>query len=202
MRRLLAAVTFCAVCLGGAPAVAGPGLAGQMSRDLVREVVRFNIRLASRTAPLLLTGLATGLFVSKARGAPRRSAEAPPAAPEGQGPRPAPSTLVVRQRKGRRFVKVSDIDAIRAADDYCELVLKSGERLLHDATLTALADDLPATFHRVHRSAIVNLQRVQTLRRRANSGHELVCLCGETLPVGRAYLSQTRLALAGRAPSG
>lgn len=99
-------------------------------------------------------------------------------------------------------MKVSDIDAIRAADDYCELVLKSGERLLHDATLTALADDLPATFHRVHRSAIVNLQRVQTLRRRANSGHELVCLCGETLPVGRAYLSQTRLALAGRAPSG
>ncbi len=107
----------------------------------------------------------------------------------------ADEILAVKVRNGKRLVQLSDIDAIRAADDYCELVLNRGDRLLHSATLEALARELPATFRRVHRSVIVNLERIEVLRRRPSGGYEILTKTGEVLPVGRQYLAGARAAV-------
>jgi two-component system, LytTR family, response regulator LytT len=101
-------------------------------------------------------------------------------------------TLAVRVRKGWRFVRLTDIEHVRAADDYCELVLSSGERLLHAVTLERLSKLLPPSFKRVHRGAIVNLQRLDRLRRRGSGGYEAVTAAGDAVPVGRSYLEDLR----------
>jgi two-component system response regulator LytT len=103
-------------------------------------------------------------------------------------------TLAVRVRNGWRFVRLAEIDHVRAADDYCELVLEGGERLLHSASLDRLARDLPPAFRRVHRSAIANFERVSTVRRRASGAYEILTQANSPLPVGRAYLAQLRTA--------
>jgi two-component system LytT family response regulator len=46
---------------------------------------------------------------------------------------------------------------------------------------------LPQRFARVHRSRIVNLERVTELRARGNGEYELVLRDGTSFKVGRAY---------------
>jgi two-component system, LytTR family, response regulator len=68
-------------------------------------------------------------------------------------------------KDGRRFllVKVEDVDWIEAALNYVELHSR-GRSYLIRATLTELCETLdPAMFARIHRSTIVNLDRVKEI---------------------------------------
>lgn len=87
--------------------------------------------------------------------------------------RPTGPQLVVRSAGRTDLVPASTIIRLTGADDYVELVLASGDRLLHDARLDELERLLPASFLRIHRSHIVNtphIVRVLTL----SSGHRVV----------------------------
>ncbi|KPF75238.1 hypothetical protein IP78_13755 [Brevundimonas sp. AAP58] len=63
------------------------------------------------------------------------------------------------------LVLISDIVAITGADDYVELHLSSGRRLLHAARLDRLGERLPDHFVRIHRSSIANLAYAEALER-------------------------------------
>lgn len=65
----------------------------------------------------------------------------------------------VKTGPGRaRFLRVADLVAITSQDNYTELSLANGERVLVRQTLAAWEQRLPAThFLRVHRQTIVNL---------------------------------------------
>jgi len=63
------------------------------------------------------------------------------------------------------LVAISDIVAVTGADDYVELHLSNGRRLLHAARLDRLGDILPSQFLRVHRSSIANLAYAAALER-------------------------------------
>jgi len=105
-----------------------------------------------------------------------------------------PDRLTVASTRGVELVPLIDILAVVGADDYVELRLTGGRRLLHTARLDRLETRLPRGFQRTHRSVIVNLAHVQRLDRDGDRWR-LHMSAGPPLPVSRSRLSTLRDAL-------
>jgi two-component system LytT family response regulator len=95
------------------------------------------------------------------------------------------SRIVVKMAGHVRFVRVEELDWIEAAD-YCAK-LHSGDKVhVIRESLQALEQRLdPARFFRVHRSAIVNLDRVRELQPDPRGEHLVVLQNGTRLKLSR-----------------
>jgi two-component system LytT family response regulator len=96
---------------------------------------------------------------------------------------------------GRAYaVRVEDVETIAAADHYVELRTKLDAHLLREP-LSALERRLdPARFVRVHRSTIVNVDRVKELRPALHGEFVVVLASGRSVHCSRTYAaSLTRL---------
>jgi DNA-binding LytR/AlgR family response regulator len=92
-------------------------------------------------------------------------------------------------------VQLQDVDWIEAEGDYVSLHTVNRTYLLKN-TMASLQEQLdPSTFARVHRSAIVNLSRVERVYRRGRRSISLVLATGQTVAVGPSYASVTLEAL-------
>jgi two-component system LytT family response regulator len=92
-------------------------------------------------------------------------------------------------RDGRRFLllKAEEIDWIEAASNYVELHARGHSYLLR-MTLTELHESLdPATFARIHRSTIVNLDRIQEIALGEGGDFIVRLQDGSTLRLSRGY---------------
>ncbi len=88
------------------------------------------------------------------------------------------------------FLKVSEIDWIEAADYYACLHVGSKSHLLR-RSLAELEDDLdPNMFCRVHRSGIVNLERVRGLKLGEDGEYEVLLEDGARVRLSRRYRRQ------------
>lgn len=105
-----------------------------------------------------------------------------------------PNCLAVASSRGVQLVPIADIVAVVGADDYVELRLTNGRRMLHAARLDRLEADLPPTFVRTHRSVIANLAHVVGMERQGGQGR-LLMHDGAPLPISRKRLSAVRDAL-------
>lgn len=97
------------------------------------------------------------------------------------------------------FVKISEIDWIGAADYYACLHVGSRTHLLR-RSMAELEQELdPATFCRIHRSAIVNLDRVRGLKLREDGEYEVLLENGVRLRLSRRYRKplQSRMGVRG-----
>ncbi|MFB6271823.1 MAG: LytR/AlgR family response regulator transcription factor [Salinibacter sp.] len=73
-----------------------------------------------------------------------------------------------------RFIRIREIVFIEAAGNYTELHLADDDTVLASATLAEWTDRLPdAHFVHIHRSTIVNVDRVVHVKRAANRTHEV-----------------------------
>jgi two-component system LytT family response regulator len=85
------------------------------------------------------------------------------------------------------FLPTADIDWIEAADYYASLHVGPKTHLLR-RSMNDLESDLdPAQFCRIHRSTIVNLDRVRELRFDSDAEYELVLADGTQLRLSRRY---------------
>jgi DNA-binding LytR/AlgR family response regulator len=101
----------------------------------------------------------------------------------------APRRLIVRASGRVDVVDLYSIVRISGADDYCEILLANGGRLLSDRRLAAMEEALPAkTFLRVHRSYVVNLRHVEAVELRG-ARPTLRHKGGAVTPVSRRRLS-------------
>jgi two-component system LytT family response regulator len=116
-------------------------------------------------------------------------------APGGEAPR-----IVVRDRGRIDLVPIRDIDYVDAAGHY--ICLHVGRKVhLMRMSLAELEGQLdPARFARVHRSAIVQLDRVEALAQRRNGDLDLTLRGGAALTVSRTYAAALRARL--RLPAG
>lgn len=105
-----------------------------------------------------------------------------------------PNCLTVASSRGVERVPLVDVLAVVGADDYVELRLTNGRRLLHAARLDRLEADLPPGFLRVHRSVIANLAHVRGFERHSGRGR-LLMQEGAPLPISRNRLPAVREAL-------
>lgn len=104
---------------------------------------------------------------------------------DGERPDPPEGMLMVGTPGGERLLRPDEIDRIEAADYYAS-IHAGPERYLLRESLTSLMKRLPQPpFLRVHRSAIVNLARVDRFVPAAGGGGQLVLRDGSRVPVSR-----------------
>lgn len=110
-----------------------------------------------------------------------------------------PDRLLVRDSRGASLIPVDQIDWIEAQGNYCR-IHAAGARHLVRKTLSSLLQELsPRGFLRVHRSKIVNAERVQRVEFAAGRVR-LVLHDGSVLTGGRAYGAEVRRLLGGSSP--
>ena len=95
--------------------------------------------------------------------------------------------LMVRERDTIKFVRVEDIDWLEGAGNYVRVHAGDSSHLIR-ATLSGLGDRLdPTTFVRIHRSTIVNVERIREVQPWAGGDYVAILHNGETLKVSRSY---------------
>ena len=107
--------------------------------------------------------------------------------------RPAKELLnrfLIKSSGSSYFVKVEEIDWVGAAGNYVELHIGAKSHLMRK-TMSAVEARLdPQRFLRIHRSAIVNVERVKELRPWRYGDHKLVLLSGAQLILKRCHTAE------------
>jgi two-component system LytT family response regulator len=85
------------------------------------------------------------------------------------------------------FVKVSDIDWIEAADNYVRLHCGRDTHLIRETLNSVEANLDPTQFARIHRSSIVNLDRVQEMHQGVSRGYIVLLKNGTRLKLSPWY---------------
>ena len=128
-----------------------------------------------------------------ARGAERPAADAPAGSSDDLGPM---RRFLVREVDRLIVVRAEDVDWIEAADYYACLHVGAKQHLLR-VPLTELERRLdPARFARVHRSSIVNLDRVREVVSHGKGEYVLVLGTGAVIRLGRGRLEELERKLA------
>jgi two-component system LytT family response regulator len=105
-------------------------------------------------------------------------------------PRPmahAATTLVVKSAGKVVFVPLADVDWIESADYYSRLHVAAKSHLLRRSMMDLEQDLDPAVFRRIHRSAIVRLDRVSSIETSQAGDYEVALRDGTRLPVSRRH---------------
>jgi two-component system LytT family response regulator len=100
--------------------------------------------------------------------------------------------ILVRQGARVQVIPIPDLDYAEAQDDYVGLH-SGGKEYLKQQTLTELEKTLdPARFVRIHRSYLLNLDRLQRLEGDGGDGRVAVLKSGARLPVSRSGYSRLK----------
>jgi len=109
---------------------------------------------------------------------------------QGKGSPKKLQRLTVKSAGQVAFVGLSEIDWIEAADYYAALHVGDKTHLLR-RSMAELEQDLdPATFCRIHRSTIVNLDRVRGLKVSEDGAYQVLLENGTELRMSRRYRKQ------------
>jgi two-component system LytT family response regulator len=104
--------------------------------------------------------------------------------------------IVVKDGANVHVIPVERLDLIEAQDDYVEIRAEGRTHLKHQS-LAALAEALdPARFVRVHRSYLVNVERIARLELLAKDSRVAILHDGRQIPVSRSGHERLRELLA------
>ena len=107
--------------------------------------------------------------------------------------RTAPATRFVARRGSKHyFVKVADIDWIEAVGNYVRLQTGEGSHLIRETMKGVEAKLDPAEFVRIHRSALVALDRIQSIEAREQGEYLVTMRGGAKLVSSRGYSDRVR----------
>ncbi len=97
------------------------------------------------------------------------------------------------QRRGENLrIDLAQVDRVQSEGEYVR-IHHGQASYLHREPISSLIDRFDqARFVRIHRSHIVNRDRVASIRRRPAGGYTIVTDAGELLPVGRNYRAVVR----------
>lgn len=125
----------------------------------------------------------------------RLGGKLPPPADLAQSARPPAQFLeriVVRDGSRVYVIPIAKLDYAEAQDDYVALATE-GKKHLKQQTISSLESALdPQRFLRIHRSYIVNLERVTKIEPYSKDNHVVVLSGGVQLPVSRSGYARLR----------
>jgi two-component system LytT family response regulator len=149
--------------------------------------------LEQLSAELLLAGPSGGAVPAPSNGGGRRRTSGPQAAPapplpnESAAAKRFPDRIAVRDDGRVVFVRVADVDWAEAAGNYVRLHVGREVHLLRE-TMAAVESALdPAHFVRIHRSAIVNVDRIKELQPWFAGDYVVTLNSGVKLRLSRTY---------------
>lgn len=97
--------------------------------------------------------------------------------------------IIIGNGKNNTVVEVNDIYQITAETPYISIQLE-GKKHLHTETLKSISTQLDnKTFVRVHKSTIVNLDKVVSLKSRLNGDYDIFLKNGVELRLSRTYVA-------------
>jgi two-component system LytT family response regulator len=95
--------------------------------------------------------------------------------------------LLVRARRRVSLLAPPEIDWIQAQGDYV-CIASAGKRFLHREKISRLEQLLPLhLFVRIHRSCIVNIDRILEMRPRLSGDYDIFLRDGTRLALSRSY---------------
>ncbi len=106
--------------------------------------------------------------------------------------------LSVKVAQSIELVPVSELSFVRAEGHYAELNLPDAnspnewKTFLHSKSIDKISAILPESFLRVHRSYLVNMNRVKELKVAAGGRYLLELLSGHSIPVGRTRYKELK----------
>lgn len=106
-----------------------------------------------------------------------------------------PNRLMIKSGGRIHFVRMADIDWCEAQGNYVRVHVGSQEHLVRD-TMSHLESELdPQQFVRIHRSTIVNVDRIQEMQSSFNGEYVVLLRTGTRLTLSRGYreILQARL---------
>lgn len=100
--------------------------------------------------------------------------------------------IVLRDGSDVHIIPILKLDYVEAQDDYVALA-SEGKKRLKQQTISSLEQSLdPARFLRIHRSYILNLDRLKKLEPYGKDTHVAILTDGTRLPVSRSGYSRLR----------
>lgn len=101
--------------------------------------------------------------------------------------KPMVDRLVIKSAGRVTFVKADEVDWVEAAGNYARVHVGKEEHLIRE-TMNALEAKLdPAKFVRIHRSTIINLERVRELQPWFHGDYVVILKDGKQLTLSRGY---------------
>jgi two-component system LytT family response regulator len=98
-----------------------------------------------------------------------------------------PARLLLRDGEGTQVLAMAQIDWVEAAGNYL-CIRSQGRTHVQRATLSQMEQRLdPRCFQRIHRSRIVNIERIARLLPQFNGDHTVVLHDGTELALSRTY---------------
>lgn len=117
-----------------------------------------------------------------------------------EGEQRPPTRLAIRDGSTTVWVSQEEIECIEAAGDYM-CIYAGDETFVTRTTMKALEDRLaPAILQRIHRSAIINLHRVRSMRPHLNGEYFITMNSGRQVRLSRSY--KDKIALVERCAGG
>jgi two-component system LytT family response regulator len=99
---------------------------------------------------------------------------------------PPPQRLIIKDGANVRIIPYPKVLRLKADGDYVEVYTEQG-RLVKKSSLSALEKSLPgASFLRVHRSHLINLQHLEGIYPYGKNDHRAKLKNGEYVPVSRS----------------
>jgi len=156
---------------------------GNWSSELIYEYRKDLISYLS----ILATIYAYRFIISRLRG------EAKVIATGEDSPEPnKPERLLVKKIDKEFIIKINDIDWIEAAGNYMNLNINGKIYPLRE-TMSGLESKLnPNLFARIHRSTIVNLDRIKQISALETGDYEINLNCGKQLRLSRRYREKVK----------
>ena len=103
-----------------------------------------------------------------------------------------PDRIVLRDGSDVHIIPMHKLDYVEAQDDYVALV-SEGKRRLKQQTISSMEGALdPAKFLRIHRSYIINLERLKKVEPYGKDTHLAILADGARLPVSRSGYTRLR----------
>jgi two-component system LytT family response regulator len=103
--------------------------------------------------------------------------------------------VLIRDGSRVHVIPVEKIDLFEAQDDYVA-ILSEGRTHLKSQRLSELETQLdPARFLRIHRSYIVNVERIARIEQATRDSHQAVLTDGKVVPVSRSGYQKVRMLL-------
>jgi two-component system, LytTR family, response regulator len=109
-----------------------------------------------------------------------------------RGPGQYADRVVVKDGTRVQIIPIAKLDYAEAQDDYVALA-SQGKKHLKQQTISGLEASLdPRNFVRIHRSYLVNLERVSRLEPYGKDSHVVILSDGARLPVSRAGFTRLK----------
>ncbi len=111
---------------------------------------------------------------------------------QGHGREHFAKYLAIRKFGLIELVALEDVNYVQADGGYSQLYLVDGRNEMHDKMLKDLCNLLPPTFERIHKSFVVNMQRVKGIHSKGSHKHFIVMNNGAEIPLSRSKYKELK----------